>query len=80
MKIKHTFIFLFKFYKQAFTYRLHAHTGNLQKQINHMENPVLSPFVTPPPYPCIFFLFLSFFFQNVVADENKYSGLGIPEN
>ena len=43
-----------------------------------MENPALSPFLTniPTPPPATFFLL----FQKIVADENKYSGLGILEN
>ena len=41
-----------------------------------MENPVLPPFLINIPTPPPFFLL----FQKFVADKNKYSGLGIPEN
>ena len=43
---------------------------NYEKE-NDMKNPVLPPSIQTPP--C---LFVSFPFQNFVADENKYSDLG----
>ena len=71
----------FKDAAASFTYTLYTHSCSLQKcEQNHMENPVLSPseptFRHPPPLGP----FLSFFFQSFIADENKYSGLGMPKN